>query len=171
MIFKKLLHFWNKTEEVFLVFGMSTMFIAMIAQVVCRYCFNSPLIWSEVYARYMYMWVVFLGISYGFRHDKHIYVGILYDRFPEKIKQTVHILICALMIYIMAVQIPCGVEYCQQLMRVKVNGLPIARGIVYWCLPIGYTTAIIRLLMDVVSTVLQMFGIRIGENTEMEDGI
>ena len=85
MIFKKLLHFWNKTEEVFLIFGMSTMFIAMIAQVVCRYCFNSPLIWSEVYARYMYMWVVFLGISYGFRHDKHIYVGILYDRFPEKI--------------------------------------------------------------------------------------
>lgn len=137
----------NRVEEGFLIFGLSSMFVAMILQVFCRFVLNAPLTWTEVYARYMYMWVVFIGISYGCRERKHIYVSVVYDRIPGRAKKLLRLVLNMLIMYFFIRQIPWGVKYCQSLMRVRVNGISfLPRGIVYWCLPIGYSTAVIRLV-------------------------
>ena len=129
---QKIFNILNRMEESFLIFGLSSMFIAMILQVFCRFVLNSPLTWTEVYARYMYMWVVFIGISYGCRKQRHIYVGILYDRLPPTFRKLLRILLNLLIAYFFLCQIPWGIKYCQSLMRVKVNGIAfLPRGIVY----------------------------------------
>lgn len=150
-LLRKIADVLNGIEEWFLVIGLGTMVIAMILQVFFRFVLNSPLLWSEVFIRYMYLWVVFLGISYGVRKGQHIYIGLLYDRLAEMAKKIIRVIINVIVIYFLTIQIPYGIKYCQSLMRVRVNGISfLPRGIVYWCLPIGYSTAIIRLLIECV---------------------
>ena len=38
-----------------------SMMIVVTAQIVMRYALNSPLFWSEEFARYVYVWLVFIG--------------------------------------------------------------------------------------------------------------
>ena len=37
-----------------------SMMAVVTAQIVMRYLFNSPLLWSEEFARYVYVWLVFI---------------------------------------------------------------------------------------------------------------
>ena len=37
------------------------MFLCVFAQVVLRYGFDSPLVWSDELARYLFVWCAFLG--------------------------------------------------------------------------------------------------------------
>ena len=51
---------------------MSVMTVIIFVQVVARYVFQNSLSWSEELARYIFIWLVYLGISYGCQMRKHI---------------------------------------------------------------------------------------------------
>ena len=51
---------------------MSVMTLIIFIQVVARYVFQNSLSWSEELARYIFIWLVYLGISYGCQMRKHI---------------------------------------------------------------------------------------------------
>ncbi|MCL2601411.1 MAG: TRAP transporter small permease subunit, partial [Treponema sp.] len=53
------------------IFLMSFMVIILFIQVIMRRVFNNSLFWSEELARYMFIWLVYLGISHGARLRKH----------------------------------------------------------------------------------------------------
>ena len=48
---------------------LSTFTIVLFLQVVMRKMFNNSLSWSEELARYLFIWMVFIGISYGAKQD------------------------------------------------------------------------------------------------------
>ena len=45
------------------------------AQVVMRYAFNSPLIWSEELARWLLIWLTFTGSALALKHRQHLDLG------------------------------------------------------------------------------------------------
>jgi len=55
------------------------MCLLVLAQVVMRKFFE-PLVWSEELARYVFIWVSFLGWAIASRRRSHIAVGMLVDR-------------------------------------------------------------------------------------------
>ena len=59
----------------------------IVAQVFCRYVLNSSLSWSEELARYLFIWMIYIGISYGVKLDKHICVDAVYSFAPKSIKR------------------------------------------------------------------------------------
>ena len=62
----KFLRFLNDhLEEYLLVFLMVVEVVVVFAQVVTRYVFHSPLAWSEELARYMFIWLVWIGAAYA----------------------------------------------------------------------------------------------------------
>lgn len=55
----------------------------MAVHVFFRYVVKSPLTWSEEATRYLFIWFVFLGISYGIKNDTHIRVNIIETLYPK----------------------------------------------------------------------------------------
>lgn len=67
------LHFEAVLMSVFLC-GVVVM---MSIHVFFRYVVRAPLTWSEEATRYMFIWFVFTGMSYGIRNGTHIRVNII----------------------------------------------------------------------------------------------
>ena len=70
-------------EEVFLVILMSLATIIVAAQVFTRFVTKSPLPWSEELARYMFLWLVWVGAAYATKERKHIKIDVLFNRLPQ----------------------------------------------------------------------------------------
>ena len=58
-------------------------FLCVLAQVVFRYVFNSPLTWSEELARYLFIWCAFLGWIIASRRNSHLAMTFVVERFPR----------------------------------------------------------------------------------------
>ena len=64
----------------------------LFLQVVMRKVFNNSLSWSEELARYIFIWMVFIGISYGAKQMKHLKIDVFLNVFPKKIRGFIVIL-------------------------------------------------------------------------------
>lgn len=87
---------WNwldeNLESVLCVVMMSVMTILIFVQVVMRYVFGNSLSWSEELARYCFIWLIYLGTSYGCRHMQHIKIDAALLVFPKKVRPYIVIL-------------------------------------------------------------------------------
>ncbi len=68
------------TVERLLLAGIVALTLVMAAQVFCRYVVNYSLVWSEELARYLTIWLAFLGVSLGVRADSHFGITVVLDR-------------------------------------------------------------------------------------------
>ncbi|GAF20685.1 LOW QUALITY PROTEIN: TRAP-type C4-dicarboxylate transport system, small permease component [Bacillus sp. JCM 19047] len=75
-------------EEVLLVIILSTMVIAIFLQIVMRFVLGTSLGWSEELARYSFIYLVFIGVSYGVKQEKHIRIDTILSFLNEK-KQVI----------------------------------------------------------------------------------
>ncbi|OOF84269.1 C4-dicarboxylate ABC transporter permease [Rodentibacter ratti] len=78
---------FNKLEEwlggaLFLV-----IFCILIAQILSRQVFQSPLIWSEELAKLLFVYVGMLGISVAIRKQEHVYIDFLTNLMPTKVRK------------------------------------------------------------------------------------
>ena len=93
---KKLVSGLHKLEEYSLILCLTVMGIILFVQIIMRTVFSAPLKWAEELARYLQIWITFLGIGYGIRRGSHwavpypiprkvIHIGmtLLRDRLPR----------------------------------------------------------------------------------------
>lgn len=59
------------------------MTLVVLLQVFCRYLLNSSLFWSEELARYLLVWLSFLGATVAYYHQLHPGVDVLTRRLPQ----------------------------------------------------------------------------------------
>jgi len=67
----------------------AVIFVVMVLQVTCRYVLGSPLVWSEELARYLYIWVCYLGAPVALRRGNHIAITLLVDQLPASLARVV----------------------------------------------------------------------------------
>lgn len=60
-----------------------------IAQVVFRYVFDSPLIWSEELSKLLLVWMVFLGAAAVTFDGKHLDVDVVFAALPPFLRRAV----------------------------------------------------------------------------------
>lgn len=83
----------NKLEEwlggalFIVIFGI------LIAQILSRQVFHSPLIWSEELAKLLFVYVGMLGISVAVRKQEHVFIDFLTNLMPEKIRKFTNTLV------------------------------------------------------------------------------
>jgi TRAP-type C4-dicarboxylate transport system permease small subunit len=65
---------------------MSSMTGIIFLQFVMRRVFSNSLVWSEELARYMFIWLIYIGISYGAKLKRHIKVEVLVNALPPKMQ-------------------------------------------------------------------------------------
>lgn len=82
----------DKLEISISVVLMSSMAVLIFVQVVMRYVFSNSLSWSEELARYIFIWLIYLGVSYGAKIRKHIKIDAGLKLFPKKLRPYVVVL-------------------------------------------------------------------------------
>jgi TRAP-type C4-dicarboxylate transport system permease small subunit len=86
---QKVLDWIEKALDAVLILMMIVMASAVVIQVVSRYIINRPTSWSEEVARYLFVWITFLGSAVVIRKRRHVDVSVLTDRLPARAARVV----------------------------------------------------------------------------------
>ena len=77
-----------------LLFGLGFAMAMIVAvQVFFRYVLNHSLFWSEELARYLLVWLTFLGASVAYYRGAHPGIDFFYVKMPPTIKQAARFLV------------------------------------------------------------------------------
>lgn len=63
---------------------MTIMVCVLFLQVIMRRVFSDSLPWSEELARYIFIWLIYIGISYAAQLKRHIKLDLIAGRLSEK---------------------------------------------------------------------------------------
>ena len=70
----------------------SLIVILIFTQVLFRYIFNNSLNWTEELAKYLFVWMTFIGAAGAFKDHIHIGVDFFVDLLPSRYKHWASIL-------------------------------------------------------------------------------
>ncbi len=133
------------TEKVLFVL-LTAMTVIVFGQVLARYVFQKPLYWSEEAARYLQIWIVFLGASVGIRRGAHLGFTWFIERAQTKVK-TACAIISAVGLFAFSVNITYyGTIIALQNIDQLSPGLQMPIAALYACLPVGGILCIIQLI-------------------------
>jgi TRAP-type C4-dicarboxylate transport system permease small subunit len=134
---------------------LAAIFITLLSQVVMRYVFGSPLAWSEELARYLFVWLTFLGAGLAFRLGAHIAVDLLTDYLKQRVGmfsvQLLRLVIQMLVAVFLIAMLAGGVNLVRGTVGQVTPGLGISMAWVYLAIPVG---SVIMLLTAVNRAVL-----------------
>ena len=65
------------------------MVVIVFSNVVSRYYLHASLAWSEEVARFMLVWLVFIGSFLAYIHDEHLGLDILVAKMPPTMRKVV----------------------------------------------------------------------------------
>lgn len=135
-------------ENAVIILGLSAMFLILLAQVIMRYVFFRPLTWSEEAARFIFVYVSFIGISYAYRQKGHIRMEVVVNLFPQAVRRGLEVLINLGTIALFCYMIPFSFRFIGIQAGVKATATHIPMSIVYTALPLGMALSCVRLLIS-----------------------
>lgn len=156
---KKIMRFLNYyLEETVCVILMSIMAVVIFIQVIMRYIMHNSLSWSEEFARYCFIWLIYVGVAYGCKLMKHIKIDAALRLFPEKVRPYIVILGELLVLTFAAYIVVAGVELTyRQWLFGKVSpalGLPLQY--INAAPVVGFALVIIRQVQTIWFLVTEM---------------
>ena len=82
-----------------LVIGMLlTIVVVLSAQIIARYIFELPLVWSEELVLVLLVWITFLGSALVLEKKGHINIDFALRLFPERLQRAIELCTAALMV-------------------------------------------------------------------------
>lgn len=79
-------------EDILLVTLLSLMSLIIFVQVIMRYLMRNSLSWSEELARYLFIWSIYLAVSYAAKERKHIKIDAALYLFPKRCRPYIRII-------------------------------------------------------------------------------
>ena len=79
---------------------LSVTIIVVILNVILRFAFSGGLFWVEEVATTSFIWSVFIGSAAAYKYKMHIGIDLITKLFSERIRESVSIIINALMVIV-----------------------------------------------------------------------
>lgn len=153
-------------EEYILVILSVFTVVVIFSQVVLRYIFSSSLPWSEEIARYAFIWMIYIGVSYGVKRQKHLSVDVITMLFERKGQIVINIISNLLFLIFALVITYYGINIVGRITR-ESAALEIPMEYVYLALVVGMVLTTIRLLQNIYSNFMDL---KNGRNDEGLEG-
>lgn len=143
----------------FSVAAMSVMLVVIFAQVVSRYLFNWTPEWSEELARYLFVWVVFLGSALIMGESGHLAVQFVPNHFKGTAAGKALQVVINLSGYVFILLLLVQGTKMMQVMTFQISpGLEIPMSWVYSVIPISAVLMLLYLVKDTVRIVRDFSG-------------
>ena len=153
---KKLGSVYNNAEEILLVGCLIVMVVVIFLQVVMRHVFNDSLSWSEELARILFIWMSWIGISFGQKRGEHIKITLVINAVKGRVKDIVLMLADLCTLAILGVLVVKGFEITQKiyLMGSITPALFVPKWIMYASVPVSCTLMAVRIVKDFALTMI-----------------
>ena len=142
----------DNLEKMICTVTLALMSAIIVAQVFFRYVLNNSLSWSEEMARYVFIWLIYIGISYGCKLRKHIKIDAALNLFPKKVRPYIVVLGDILFIVFAVYIVYTGTVYSLSQMQYNMRSpaLKIPNEFVYMSTVVGFGLAVIRQIQTIV---------------------
>ena len=150
----------DRTEEIIVVTCLGIMTVVIGLQVFMRYVMQDSLSWSEELARYLFIFFIYAGISYGVKMRRHIRVEAFTMWMPARVQAVIKIIAQILFMAFAVIVIYYGYETSTRIFKLKQvsAALDLPMGYVYATLPFCYVMVAIRLLQQFPQLIADIFG-------------
>ncbi|HIV74023.1 MAG TPA: TRAP transporter small permease [Candidatus Pseudogracilibacillus intestinigallinarum] len=136
----------NKITELLTSSFLVIMVAIIFMQIVSRVLIQSSFPWTEELARFLMIWVTFLGAAFSFQHGAHIGISMLTDKLPNKLNSIVQLCIGILCTALFLVLLVKGIELVGKSGNQTSPAMSIPMNYVYLIIPISA----VLLIMNVI---------------------
>jgi TRAP-type C4-dicarboxylate transport system permease small subunit len=149
---ERLSHLLNRVAE-HSIFGLGIgMAMIVAAQVFFRYVLNHSLFWSEELARYLMVWLTFLGAGVAYYRRVHPGIDVLTKRLSRRHQRRLEILIHAVSLSFFSILIVYGIRFAWFVRLQFSPALSIPKWIVFAVIPVSGAILAVHSLHLLVST-------------------
>lgn len=124
--YKKLLLLIESITMKISVFLFGIMLVSMLLQVISRYIFQRPFIWTEELTRFLFIWIIYLGCVLVSKKDEHIRIDFFLLRLPMRIRFIITLLTNILLVLFFLVVIIAGINMIIVNYKVKTTALRVS---------------------------------------------
>lgn len=145
-----------------IAFLMLALIVIITIQIVGRSIIHITTHWTEEVAKYVLIWLTFLGGSVVLYRSEHLIVDLFYVKFPTRVRHWVHLFSDLFILAFCLYAAYFGIMLCMNRFVLKFvsPAARIPRVYVYSALPVGALLMIVYNLWDIWQTVLIMLGKR-----------
>ncbi|MCC8189034.1 MAG: TRAP transporter small permease [Planctomycetes bacterium] len=168
----KILRWLDRHAEESVMIGLvAAMVTLMSVQIFMRYALAASLSWPEELIRYLFIWFVFMGVSYGVRENIHLRVDLLEYLLPRAkpyLNVVQNLIFLAFCLYLFRP----GWTAVRSLVRSGQTSaaMDLPMYLVYASLLVGLSLAVVRMAQKCVFAVLALRAHRRSAGVATEDG-
>lgn len=134
----------NGAAVILLLAGMAGIVGTNVA---LRYLTNNSLPWADEAARYLMIWMTFLGAGLALRGGMHVAITNLQDSLSDPLQRALRALIVLLLLAFFGFMVWVGWQYMQRMQFQKTPALRLSFKYIYAAMPIGFALLIAHLLL------------------------
>lgn len=116
---------------------MTIMLVVVSAQVWYRFVLNNPLAWSEEVARYLFVWISFLGSAVGVRMNVHLGIDLIDKALSPRARKVMTVVVNLLIQIFLLVVIFWGIKILKVVQFQKSASMGIPMTYPYLAVPVG----------------------------------
>lgn len=137
-----------------IVLGMLCLIGVITLQIISRVFFNA-VPWTEEVARFLLIWITFLGAALAFQQGRHIAVSFVVDALPPKINRLAKMMASLAIILFMGALVVIGYEYMQVQSFQRSPSLRWSMSYVYAVMPVSAALMCYYACVDLVTLIFK----------------
>lgn len=141
----------NKWVVILLLVAMSCI---VFANVSLRYTTHFSITWSEEVARYLMIWMTFLGAGLALRYGGHVAIANFQEMMTTPVQRLLRLVVVALLLAFFVIMVRMGYDYMSRMRFQVTPATRVSFGYVYAAMPIGFILMIVHLLLIVRTYVM-----------------
>lgn len=130
-----------------LVALLGAMALIVFTNVTMRYLTNYSLTWGEEVARYLMIWMTFLGAGMALRIGGLVAIGNFQEMLGTRAQRVLRALILLMLLVFFVVMIWMGIDYMERARFQVTPATRVSFSYIYAAMPIGFTLLIIHMAL------------------------
>lgn len=138
--------FFANLEEIIGGSLFIVMLIVLTLQIFSRQVLDAPLTWSEALAKFIFVYVGYLSISFGIKEHNHVLIDYFVNKFPSVIRDTIYYVFQVVIFIVISVMGYLGYVMAVRKVPVEIVSLNISYVYMYVALPLISILMLYRLV-------------------------
>ncbi len=121
-----------------------------LLQIILRYFFNAPLVWSEELAKLLIVWIAFIGAAAVCWDGRHLNVDVFFLMLPQKARNVVRYINAGISVGFLAILGWTSVKLVILENMQDLSALPLPAGVVRLAATVGAALMILAIIGRIV---------------------
>jgi TRAP-type C4-dicarboxylate transport system permease small subunit len=144
--YEKILDAVNKIIVYIITVLFGAMSIASLLQVIFRYVLKHPLPWSEELARFLFVWVVFLGSAVAIKEKAHVGLEYFVDQLKISQRKIIYALAYILCMFMSIIICINGFSVVKSTLTQLSPAMHLPMAYVYFAIPLGFLLSLFNFI-------------------------